>query len=190
MIHDRTREAHWLRLTDAELQDMHASAFESLHADWPEAVSSFRHVMHIVLIEQLMAMREAVRSGAASPAAAQLAMRSDFAMGYLFGLAAAYVDGCGLPRQGRVAVTALFDVHCTTFGPDDGRRSFDLQDGRDPESIGPGFGDGLLAAHDDTRAFRNWLFGRAAPRRAGLRDGLLRAVAGAPAMLAEAVTLH
>jgi hypothetical protein len=165
---------HWLALPQRDLKTLYDAADAAMRDEWADQAKGFRHLMNCVLFLQLSMARSAIQSGHITAEAAAAAMRGDFGLGYLFGLAASYMDACELPRQGHEARTAIADVHTFTFGRDVGVRVIQEQDARGPDDFGIDFEAGIEAAHRDINAFKRLLMSSDAPLPAGLRDGLVR----------------
>ena len=83
-----------------ELDDFLQSAIQAMKAEWAEPVKGFRHLMNTILFLQLCAIRAQVEDKKVEPDVAAAFLRSDFGLGYVFGLAANFVDALSLPRQG------------------------------------------------------------------------------------------
>ena len=105
---------------------------------------------------------------------ARLLLRGEFGLGYLFGLAANFVDACGLDRQGAEAKAALLDVYHFTFGTLNGQNLLLEHNARLPSSFGADFDNGVERAHLDVNRFKRLLKGTDDTPPTGLRDGLLR----------------
>lgn len=165
----------WLGRPGAAIIAMHDRASARLRKAGAESGAAAGIAARLALLQQVIAARALVDVGAIAPEAARAAMRSDFAAGYMFGLAAA---GCGRaaprpsPRQQRAA---LLGLHRIMFGAAAARRLGGRWAAGDPIVVGAAFGDGLLAAEADLGAFCRWL--RAAPggaQPAALLDALPR----------------
>ena len=168
------REQDWLALPEPQFEAMHEDAYWALCQEEPESAAAMRNVMTIVLLEQIDALREAVRDGAITADAAAASMRSDFAMGYLFGLVAGFADACGLSRTDRLARAAHLDVHATVFGWRAGPAILDRQSERGVFDATGDYAAGMAAALHDMLEYRRWLGGEERHATTGLRDGLLR----------------
>lgn len=147
-------QAGWLALSDRALEQLQEDAYWMFHQEQDDPSRSMRHVMHIVLFEQIGELRRAVRLGLLPEAQAHAAMEGDFAAGYRAGLVASYVAACGLPPEGLHAQAALRDVLGYTFG-------WTAEHG--PARLtGPTdgcFAAGKAAAEEDVAAFKAWLGG-------------------------------
>ena len=100
----------WQLMSGKELAGMLTSATEAMNAEWDEPAKTLRHLMNCVLFSQLSALRHSIASGAFGRNARQRILRSGFGLGYLFGLAANYIDAIGLRRESTEARTAQFST--------------------------------------------------------------------------------
>ncbi|MBP0466787.1 hypothetical protein J5Y09_22860 [Roseomonas sp. PWR1] len=130
----------------------------------------------LALLPQAMAARTLVSEGVLTPAAARAAMQSDFAKGYLFGLAASGGDPVAATPDAPTRRGTLIRLHAAIFGS---AAALDLDRRWTAGAlvvVGAGFGDGLLAAEADLAALAARLDAGAAPAMEG---GLLRRILGA-----------
>lgn len=159
----------WLDLSDRALEHLQEDAYWMYCQEQDDPSRALRHVMNIVLFEQIAEVRRAVRLGILPREQARLVMQGDFAAGYRAGLVSSYVAGCGLPPEGLHAQAALRDVLGHTFG-------WTAEHG--PARLtGPAegcFAAGKAVAEDDVEAFKAWLCGMDGPVTLGLCGGLLR----------------
>lgn len=165
----QTAPEGWLDLSDRALEQLQEDAYWMFCQEQDDPSRALRHVMNIVLFEQLAEVRRAVRLGLLGAAEARAAMQDDFAAGYRAGLVASYVAGCGLPPEGLHAQAALRDVLGFTFGW--------TQDPGPARLSGPArgcFATGVATAEEDVAAFKAWLSGTDSPVTLGLCGGLLR----------------
>ena len=168
------REQDWLALPEWQFVAMHEDAYWALCQEQPGSAAAMWNVMTIVLLEQVDALREAVRDGAITADAAAASMHADFAMGYLFGLVAGFADASGLARTDRMALAAHRDVRAMVFG---WRAALELPDRQAEGGVFEATGDyaaGMAAAQHDMVEYRRWLAGEERHATTGLRDGLLR----------------
>jgi hypothetical protein len=174
MGNEEVKLDHWLRISTEELMDHYFSARAAMNEEAGEAIHYLRHLKNMVLFFQLHELRSAIHSGAMTEAFANDLMRGEFGLGYLFGLAANYVDACDLPRQSTEAKSAIFDVHYFTFGPVESEKVMREQNARGPESFDELYGIALEAAHKDVNSFKRVISkGLDELPSRGLRDGFL-----------------
>jgi hypothetical protein len=155
----------WLSVPEQELHDAHAEACRLLAATGDEA-SRLRHARSVILLEQLLAARAAVRAGAIPASEARAALQGHRALGYFMGLAASGGDPTAAPATERAFAAALRHVHGLVFGMAQARLATEAC----PDEPLPPFGDGVVAAEADLHGF----FAAAAGGPATLPVGLLR----------------
>ncbi len=159
----------WLALSDRALEQLQEDAYWMFCQEQDDPSRAMRHVMNIVLFEQLAELRRAVRLGLLGETEARAAMHGEFAAGYRAGLVTSYAEACGLPPEGLHAQAALRDALGYTFG-------WTAEHG--PARLtGPTdgcFAEGKAAAAEDVAAFKAWLAGTDSAVTLGLCVGLLR----------------
>jgi hypothetical protein len=163
-----TEGAHWLALPDSALERLQEEAWWLYCQDQANPTQALRHLMNMVLLEQIDALRDAVRSGLLPARLAEAGMLSAFADGYLAGLVASYAEACDLPPDSPHLHAARRDVLGTVHG---WTRSLAGQPWR---SSGTEATVGMAVARADTRDFKAWLQGARVRTGQGLRNGLLR----------------
>ena len=171
---EQTQPDQWVQMSEAELGEFYQSASQAMTVYWTNPTKGLRHLMNCVLFIQLLGIRSAVNDGTIEPDAASPILRNDFGLGYLFGLAANYVDACGLNQQSAEAKAAIFDVHVFTFGNAKGHHIIEEQNARSGSSFSEGFQDGMEAAHRDVNCFKRVLKGEDRSPSTRLIEGLLR----------------
>jgi hypothetical protein len=161
---------HWLVMDENRLHWLAEDARLALCRDWSDRELRLRHVMRIVLLHQLEALREAVRFGALTPDDAATGLRSAFGLGYLAGLAS---DQAAAGGAGDGGAAARLDLHLFTFGLGEAERLLAAAPATDDA-----FEAGRLAAEWDVETCKSWFEGAEEEPTLGLRDGLLRRAAG------------
>jgi hypothetical protein len=158
----------WLATAEEDLAAAHEEAFALLARDGADAAAALRHARSILVLQQILTLRALLRAGRIRADAACTALRGDHALGYFFGLAASGGDPTATPPTERALMAALVHVHGLVFGMAQARHVA----GSDLTEVGAAFGDGLLAAEADLRAFALWRAGRRGAPRGGLLDGM------------------
>ncbi len=162
----------WLSMNAADLDACRAEAAAMLHSTGGDPVASARYLVVLALLDQMVVARALVRAGCLAPTVARTSLRTDRALGYLFGLAAC----AGGPTSGRARDTtirrALRLLHDLAFGEAEAARVEAAWSAGAFAVVGDAFGDGLLAAEADVAAFGPWLAGQGGSPPQGMLDGL------------------
>jgi len=150
---------------------MHEEALALLRASGIDGAGVARHAVSLALLQQLMVARRVVEALRIPAAEARAVMRSDYALGYFFGLAASSDPAAAPPSERRVT-GALLMVHGLVFGRRAAERlTADLLSDTGM-AVSEAFGEGLLAAAADLAELRRWLRGDGGALPSGLLDGL------------------
>lgn len=165
---------HWLSISRDELNNLYDSAFGAMREDWNDQKRAMRHFMNGVLFFQLSALRDEIEKDNVSDEQAEQSMLEDRCLGYLFGLAANYIDLCELPRQSADARAALLDVHVFTFGEDEGTQIAAAQSTR--LDLNPLFAVGMEQAHKDANSFKRVMRGAESVPHEGLAELILATI--------------
>jgi hypothetical protein len=147
----------WLDRPAAGILSMHDKAIARLRRAVAPSGAAAAIGARLALLQQVIAARALVDVGAVPAESARAAMRSDFAAGYMFGLAAAW---CGNERDrpsSRQQRATLLGLHRIMFGAEAARRLHRRWSAGEPIPVGAAFGDGLLAAEADLKALCRWL---------------------------------
>ncbi|HWT09972.1 MAG TPA: hypothetical protein VN329_12475 [Roseomonas sp.] len=161
----------WLSLPEAELGAMQAESlalFQRAAAGIPAA----RAGASLALLHQLAMARAIVRATGKPQAEAHAAMRSDHALGYLFGLASGSAGPNPGPRGERRVAGTLMMLHDLTYGRQAAEALTVALVAEGSAQVGEGFADGVLAAAADLAALERWRRGKGGALPGGLLDGL------------------
>lgn len=166
-----TPDEDWLTMPEADLEAMHAESLALILRPGSTALAT-RSVASLAVLHQVMLARTVIRALGMPPGAARAAMRSSYALGYLFGLASGCGDeGDSPPSERRIASTLMM-LHDLVYGREAAERlNADLV-ASGTEGVGDAFADGMLAAGADLADLARWRGGAGGALPCRLLDGL------------------
>lgn len=155
--------ARWQDMTDQDFDQLQQDAYWCLCEDAEQAP---RHLITIVLLEQLAALRADLRSGSLDTGEVERAIRSDFARGYLAGLVGSLGAASDPGPEPLDPAMAWRQVRRLCFGHAEAERPTPFRPGQE-------FARGERTARADLRGYHAWLLGHGHGDSLGLRDGIL-----------------
>ncbi len=159
----------WLTMPEAALDAMHAQALAQ-YLQSRSGGRSTRAAASLALLHQLVVARSIVRAGRQDAATARAAMRSDRALGYLFGLASDGLDPAREPRDERRIASTLMLLHDLAYGRRAAEALTENLVAGGSKAMGQGFADGIMAAAEDLAALGRWRRGAGGGLPGGLLD--------------------
>ncbi len=167
-------ELYWLEVTRAEIAEQANNEYQLVRSTWDDQVQALAHVMKSALYTNIGTVRDAVDARLLTVSDVSSFMGSDYFFGYVFGMAANFIDATGISRETPEAHKALLAAHTIAFGEVRGGQLFEQQSRRQLHPINTSFEDGMEAAHKDVNSFKRVFGGKEAAIHSNLLEHMIK----------------
>ncbi len=164
---------YWLEVPRAEIDEQADNEYQLVRATWDDPSQALAHVMKSTLYTNIGMVRDAVDARFLTMSDVRSFMDSDYFFGYVFGMAANFIDAAGISREAPEAHNALLAVHTIAFGEKLGRQLFEMQSSKQQHCVNPSSEDGMEAAHKDVNSFKRVFGGKQAALHSNLLEHMV-----------------